>query len=134
MAIDAKGVAHLVWPTVIGGETPQGAIFYASSRDGRTFSPRQRVPTLGSPRPMHPQIAIGADGRLIVAWDEVIGGVRQAALRWATLDAQGGAAFAAERRLSPPGSPSSYPMVVTTASGPRAVWVDGRHIAVGGVE
>ena len=51
------GVVHLVWPTVIGGDQPEGAIFYASSRDGKSFTARQRVPTLGSPEPMHPQIA-----------------------------------------------------------------------------
>ena len=60
LAVDGAGVIHAVWPTVIGGEKPEGAIFYASSRDGRSFSSRTRIPTLGSPKPMHPQI-VAAD-------------------------------------------------------------------------
>ena len=130
MAADDKGAVHLVWPTVIGGATPEGAIFYASSPDGRSFSARQRVPTLGSARPMHPQVAVTRTGALIVAWDEVIAGVRQAALRAVTLDAQGRATFGPERRLSAPGAPSSYPMVVMAARGPLAVWVDAGQVAV----
>ena len=55
---------------MIGGEKPEGAIFYASSRDGRSFSPRTRIPTLGSPKPMHPQIVADGAGKLAVAWDE----------------------------------------------------------------
>jgi hypothetical protein len=133
MTTDATGAVHLVWPTVIGGATPEGAIFYASSNDGRSFTARQRVPTLGAPRPMHPQIAVAESGRLIVAWDEVSGGVRQAAWRSLTLDANGRAAFGEAHRLSAPGSASSYPMIVTTAKGPRVVWVDAGRIAVAAV-
>ena len=129
MTADAKGTVHLVWPTVIGGDTPEGAIFYASSAGGRTFSARQRVPTLGSARPMHPQVAVTGPGELVVAWDEVIAGVRQAALRPFTVDASGRATFGADHRLSAAGSPSSYPMVVTSAAGPLAVWVDAGRIA-----
>jgi hypothetical protein len=78
MTVDGSGRLHIVWPTVIGGPAPEGGIFHASTTDGKTFSARTRVPTLGSPRPMHPQILAAADGSLVVAWDEVIQGVRQA--------------------------------------------------------
>ena len=44
----SRGQVHLVWPTVVGGPNPEGALFYASTRDGRTFTPRTRIPTLGS--------------------------------------------------------------------------------------
>jgi hypothetical protein len=81
MAVDARGRVHLVWPTVIDGVEPQGAIFYASTADGRTFTPRVRIPTLGSPRPSHPQIAVNAEGRVAVAWDEIVQGRRVAAVR-----------------------------------------------------
>ena len=81
MAVDAAGTVHIVWPTVVGGQTPEGALFYATSRDGRTFSPRVRIPTLGSPKPSHPQIAIDGSGRIVVAWDEAVGGQRVAAMR-----------------------------------------------------
>ena len=51
MAVDGDGVIHVVWPTVVGDQTPEGALFYAASRDGRTFTPRTRIPTLGGRGP-----------------------------------------------------------------------------------
>jgi hypothetical protein len=125
LAVDGSGTVHAVWPTVIGGDTPEGALFYASSRDGRTFSARTRVPTLGSPRPMHPQIAVDARGRVVVAWDEVIGGVRQAALRTVTIDEAAKPAFGAAVRLGTPGESSSYPMLIPAPSGVLAVYAAG---------
>ncbi|MFA5909545.1 MAG: sialidase family protein [Vicinamibacterales bacterium] len=49
MAVDRNNVVHIVWPTVIGGDNPEGALFYASTKDGRRFTPRRRIPTLGGP-------------------------------------------------------------------------------------
>lgn len=126
MAVDSDGTVHVVWPTVVGGDTPEGAIFYASSRDGRTFTARQRVPTLGSPRPMHPQIAVGADGRITVAWDEVVNGVRQGALRELAFDADGRAIFGEVTRLSGPESTSSYPVLMPTSRGMLTAFVSGK--------
>ncbi len=70
MAVDRNNVVHIVWPTVIGGDNPEGALFHASTKDGRRFTPRRRIPTLGSPKPSHPQIAIDPTGQIYVAWDE----------------------------------------------------------------
>ena len=70
IAVDSQGEVHLAWPTVVGGPNPEGALFYASTRDGRTFTPRTRIPTLGSARPTHPQIVVDRRGRIVVAWDE----------------------------------------------------------------
>jgi hypothetical protein len=126
LAVDGEGTIHAVWPTVLGGEKPEGAIFYASSRDGRTFSPRTRIPTLGSPKPMHPQILADRSGRLTVAWDEVIGGVRQAAMRTIEFDKSGQPIFGATTRLGAPDVPSSYPMLVSTPAGVVAVFVEGK--------
>lgn len=79
LAAASDGAIHLVWPTVVASNsTPYGALFYSWSKDGRTFSQRVLVPTLGSLKPSHPQIVVTAKG-LIVAWDEGILGVRQAA-------------------------------------------------------
>ena len=126
LAVDGTGVIHAVWPTVIGGEKPEGAVFYASSRDGRTFSPRTRIPTLGSPKPMHPQIVADGAGRLAVAWDEVIGGVRQASMRTIRFDAAGRPTFGATARLGTPDATSSYPMLVSTPEGLLAIFVEGK--------
>ena len=79
IAVDRAGTVHLVWPTVLNGT--EGALLYATSRDGRTFTAPVRVPTRGAPKPSHPQIAADPAGRIMVAWDEVIAGVRTAAGR-----------------------------------------------------
>jgi hypothetical protein len=126
IAMDANGATHLVWPTVIDGPTPTGAIFYASSADGSAFTARVRVPTLGAPRPMHPQIAVGRGGRLYVAWDEVIDGTRQAAVRPLRLDSAGQPVFEEASRLGTPGTPTSYPFLVSTPHGALAVYVHGQ--------
>jgi hypothetical protein len=76
MDVDPGGGIHIVWPTVV---TDQGAgqkvLFYASSVDGRTFTPRIRLPVEGQAN--HPQIAIARDGTLMLAWDEVQGSERR---------------------------------------------------------
>jgi hypothetical protein len=124
IAVDARGTAHIVWPTVVGGQDPQGALFYASTRDGRQFTPRVRIPTLGSPKPMHPQVVVGTGGSLVVAWDELLGGTRVAALR--TFRPGDGASplFGDIVRLAPTGS-ASHPVVVSTATGLVAAWTSG---------
>ncbi len=123
MAVGEGGAVHLVWPTVIGGPEPEGALFYAVSRDGRTFTPRARIATLGSPRPSHPQIAIDRQGRVAVAWDEVIAGRRVASVRELKRRADGGVDVGAVVTLAP--SPSMYPALAATDTGFVAVWATG---------
>lgn len=117
MAVDAKGAVHLVWPTVVGGT--EGALLYAVSRDGRSFSAPIRVPTLGSPKPSHPQIAIDGQGRPVVAWDEVRNGVRGAAFSRMTAST-----FGPAQSLGTSG-PSTYPVLAVGSRGVVAVWTAG---------
>ena len=59
IAVDAAGVLHVVWPTMVAGERPRKGIFYSYSTDGgRTFAPRRRVDDEAG-RAAHPQIAAG---------------------------------------------------------------------------
>ena len=104
MAVDAGGTVHLVWPTVLGGNNPQGAIFYASTKDGQHFTPKQRVATLGGAKPSHPQIVVDGQRRVFVAWDEHTGGKQTAALREVRADAKGAATFGSIVTLSSGGS------------------------------
>ena len=124
VVVDTGGTAHVVWPTVIPGETPEGALFYASTVDGRTFTPRVRIPTLGSPKPMHPQITRDADGKLVVAWDELIGGAHVAAARWLRVSAAGVPTFGAPVRLAASGA-SSHPVLAGSSTGVVAAWSTG---------
>ena len=81
LAVDRSGAVHLVWPTVIDGPNPEGALFYATTRDGRTFTARTRIPSSGAGRPSHPQIVVDGRGRVVVAWDESVNGRRVAVAR-----------------------------------------------------
>jgi hypothetical protein len=112
MAVDGLGTVHLVWPTV---KNEQGVILYATSKDGRAFTTPVRIPTLGGPKPSHPQIAVAGSGRAFVAWDESRDGVRRAAI--APIDGS-----------RPPeiiGNATSYPVMAASSAGLVAVWTSG---------
>lgn len=112
MAVDAKGTVHLVWPTV---KNEMGVLLYATSKNGATFTTPVPVPTLGSPKPSHPQVAIDSAGTVFVAWDEVRGGIRRAAIKAMTGNA-------APEEL---GDVTSYPVMVGAESGLVAAWTSG---------
>ncbi|HXW06979.1 MAG TPA: sialidase family protein [Vicinamibacterales bacterium] len=122
MDVDREGTAHVVWPTRIGGANPQGALFYASTRDGRAFTPRIRIPTLGSLKPSHPQIVVNNRGRIVVAWDETVGGQRVASARELRVGAE--ASFGAVVTLAPEGR-ALYPVLAAADTGLVAVWATG---------
>jgi hypothetical protein len=124
LAVDARGTVHVVWPSVIDGAEPQGALFYASSGDGATFTPRVRIPTLGSPKPSHPQIAVDGRGRVAIAWDEIVEGRRAAVVReMKGLDGQtpkpGPVVMLSTDRAA------LYPVLAATSKGFLAVWTSG---------
>jgi hypothetical protein len=144
MAVDASGTVHVVWPTVVGGAAagasaadaaePQGALFYTTTRDGRTFTARTRIPTLGSAKPSHPQIAIDHTGRIIIAWDEIANGQRVAAARElhiANANANANAAAGAGTPTFGPiltlgsGTAAMYPVLAFTSDGLIAAWTSG---------
>ncbi|MEY4094094.1 MAG: hypothetical protein RLZZ53_1293 [Acidobacteriota bacterium] len=112
MAVDAKGTIHLAWPTV---QNEQGGILYATSPDGVAFSTPMRVKTLGGPKPSHPQVAVDATGRVMVAWDESANGVRTAAI---TTPGGSGAPVVLGRA-------TTYPMLAATNAGFIAAWTSG---------
>src|ERR1700680_951346 len=58
MAVDLAGPLHVVWPTLVDGAEPAMRFFHASTRDGVTFTRRQAIETLGTPKPSHPQMAL----------------------------------------------------------------------------
>ena len=127
LAADAAGGVHIAWPTVIPGDEPQGALFYAPMRAPGGFAARVRVPTLGSPKPSHPQVAVDGAGRLFVAWDESIDGVRTAAFTVA--ERPGPAArFGAPTRLAADG-PTLYPVMAPLAQGVVVAWTAGTPAA-----
>lgn len=131
MTVDKRGVVHIIWPTVIGAGTdePQGALFYASTSDGRTFTPRVRIPTLGSPKPSHPQIATDDRGRLVVAWDEILDGQRTAVVRELHPSSSGRPVTFGEPLRLTTNEASTYPVLASTSRGLLAVWTTGATAA-----
>jgi hypothetical protein len=123
LAVSAGDRVHAVWPTVIPGAEPVGALFYASLADGGGFTPRQRVPTLGGPKPSHPQIAVDGAGRLFIAWDEFVDGARTAAAVSATVR-DGQLQFSEPVRLAT-AAPSTYPVMAPLADGVIAAFTTG---------
>ncbi len=125
LAVDATDRVHAVWPTVIPGAEPIGALFYASKATAATsFGARQRVTTLGAPKPSHPQVAVDRGGHVFLAWDEILGGVRTAGWSDGPASTDGGLRTGAPVRLSADG-PSQYPVMAPLARGVVVAWVHG---------
>jgi hypothetical protein len=121
LAVDLSSRIHVVWPTLVkesGRETL--ALFYAMSRDGRSFRPRVRIPTAAAA--YHAQIlALHSDG-LMVAWDEAAKGGHEVRFARGTPGADGRATFAAVSDRS--GLRGSYPSIAETPRGVIAAWTD----------
>lgn len=121
MAVDDRGAVHLVWPTVSGGV--EGALLYAVSRDGKSFSPPARVPTLGGPKPSHPQIAVNGAGQIVIGWDEVRSGVRTVVISRVTTTVGGTPSFGSPETLD--AAQSAYPVIAAVPGGWLAAWTSG---------
>jgi hypothetical protein len=125
IAVDAERRTHVVWPTLVPGPTPKSeptlGLFYASSRDGRQFTTRQRIPTEGVPR--HPQIALGPRGELFVVWDEEVRGLRRVALGRGTI--HGDRAVRFTRHAISEGERGVYPVAAAASDAMILVWTSG---------
>lgn len=113
MAVDQQGTVHVVWPSVVterGG--PVKALFHAMTKDGRTFTPRERIPTEGQAN--HPQLTIDGKGTLAVVWDESGTGTRLLASATGRPDQSGRVRF-----VRTPGTREvgTYPVIVSTEPG-----------------
>jgi hypothetical protein len=122
MSVDRSGRVHVVWPTVIaekGGQVK--ALFYASTADGSTFTPRQRIPAEGQAN--HPQLTVMGDGSLVAAWDESGSGVRKVAVARGRKDGSGAMSFTAA--TPPSAGTGTYPAVVAARAGAVIAWTSG---------
>ncbi len=69
MGVDAQGRLYVVWYTEGVDETP--AVFLATSDDrGATFSPKRQLNQAKNTFPDHPQLAVDAEGHVVVIWEE----------------------------------------------------------------
>jgi hypothetical protein len=122
MAVDSQNRIHIVWPTLVAGPTaaaePNIALFYAMSTDGRRFTARERIPTEGTPH--HPRIAIGPDGGLTLAWDELEGGARRIAIGRGMIAADGRPRMRREALAA--STVGVYPALVAVSDAVVAAW------------
>src|SRR5262245_22491838 len=125
LVIDPHNAVHIVWPTLVSWPADRGetelALFYSTSRNGRQFTPRYRIPTEGTPR--HPQIAVTPDGSLAVAWDEQLNGTRRVVAAGAVANGHDGPRF----NRVPLGNSErgEYPVVAGVDDGFAAAWTAG---------
>jgi hypothetical protein len=125
MAIDEAGVAHVVWPTLVDGAEPAIRLFHAATRDGLTFTPRQAIQTLGTPKPAHAQMTVDACGRLVLVWDESQGkGRHVVAMRQLTPEASG-AVREGETQIVSGEVPATYPVIAPVPGGVIVGWTEG---------
>ena len=69
LGVDRQGRLYVVWYTEGADETP--AIYLAYSDDrGMTFSEKQQLNRSKGTFPDHPQMAVDAEGRVVVIWEE----------------------------------------------------------------
>jgi Cu/Ag efflux protein CusF len=119
LAVDAGDTVHVVWPTVVDAGQPQKAVFYASTKDGRQFTPRLRLSSADQDEAAHPQVAIRRDGAVAVVWDEPHGNERRVLMRVAAAGGQFGPVSVLNV-----GS-GDHPVVVPVAEGLVVAWAAG---------
>ncbi len=69
LGVDGTGRLYAVWYTEGTDETP--AIYIAHSDDrGQTFSGKRQLNVAKNTFPDHPQLAVDAEGRVVVVWEE----------------------------------------------------------------
>lgn len=122
MVADGRGAVHVIWPSVVTERgAPVKALFHATTQDGRTFSPRERIPTRGQAN--HPQLGMDAGGVLAATWDESGSGSRVLASAIGRADATGRIRFTSS---ADSGHLGSYPFVVPIpGSGWLRAWTSG---------
>jgi hypothetical protein len=123
MVVDGSNRAHLIWPTVVHEKTDMG-IFYASTADGVSFSPRSPLPGAGGMDPSHPQLAIDGSGRLAAVWDEMIEKKRRVVMTRAVPAGDGAPSWSEPELLDDgrAGSSATYPVVAASGSGALVAW------------
>jgi hypothetical protein len=120
LAVDGSGSVHLVWPTLVEGDSPQKAIFYSATTDGEVFVPRDKL-SGDTDDAGHPQIAADAAGNVAAVWDEQTGERRAIVIR---LRASGGRGFGPARVLNQGGS-GLNPFVAGLERGFLVAWPEG---------
>jgi hypothetical protein len=112
---DAQGRVHIAWWT---GKEGRAAAWYARADDGETFGTPQALSVIGTPRPVHVQLAVHGD-TVLAAWDDDAGAGPQI---FARLSYNGGTTFARATALSEAGQVASFPVVGLSLGRATIAW------------
>ncbi len=115
LQVGADGRLHVAWWT---GREGAAGVRYAQSADGaRTFAPPVDIGVADFSRPAHAQVALGADDRVVVAWDD---GTLRTPRVTVRASRDGGRTFGPPVPVSEEGRAATFPVLA----------VDGRHVSV----
>jgi hypothetical protein len=111
LATDRDGRIFAAWFS--GGEKPAGSYFSVSEDGGKTFSRPMALHAEAS-TPDRPQLAVGSDGSVRLAWDAIVGKERRVYLRTST---DHGKSFGAVVELDAPSGAAGYPAIAAGKNG-----------------
>ncbi len=122
LAVDAARRIHVAWPSPADVKDPRVmALFYASSTDGRRFTPRVRIPT-DAPAG-HVQIVSEADGSVVIAWEEATASGKLVKVARGKPDAAGRLVL---RAVGTPDA-GKYPSLAVTPAGTVMAWTQTQN-------
>lgn len=114
---DARGRVHIAWWT---GKEGRAAAWYARADDGETFGAPQALSVVGTPRPVHVQLAVRGD-TVVAAWDDDTGEGTQIFTRTSR---DGGTRFSKAEAISTSGRVASFPVLGIAANRVTLAWTE----------
>jgi hypothetical protein len=117
IALDTDGTLHVTWWT---GKEGSAGVYYAKSTNGaKTFSEPIALGVAQYSRPAHVQLALSANKRVIVAWDD---GTRQVPEVLVRISNDGGAHFEGATVVSAPGRFATFPVLGVSGDSLAIAW------------
>ena len=80
VGVDGRGRVYASWYSE--GKDSRPDLFFATAADGQKFGPRRRIHTSTTSIPDHARMAVDADGRAVVVWEDSTAVRRRILLRY----------------------------------------------------
>jgi hypothetical protein len=122
LGLDRHGHLHVTWFTQ--GRAPADAgVYYSVSKDGgRTFAPRQLVHANTAPEILHTTLALGPDGTVYFAWDNLDAASK--AQVFARSLAPDGTSWSAVQQISEAKDNARRPVVAISGRALHVAWTE----------
>jgi hypothetical protein len=122
IARDERGRLHVTWFTLGRSPDEAGVYYTVSANGGRSFAPRRLVHGLAGPAILHTTLAVGADGAVWLAWDNLDPSNRSQVFA-RRLD-PGGQAWGPVQQLSQAKENAVRPALALSAGGASVAWTE----------